>query len=108
MDSEAESGNDGSEPETDINVVPETYPEESEAEEDDASCDPPVFHTITIGCTRDTKYQQTLKAINELRHAGRNLEDISCIMPEPENPQYAKPIMFISNDWQICHQRGSR
>ena len=108
MDNEAESGDDGSESETDITVVPETDPEEeSEAEEDGASCDPPVFHTITfkcIGCTRDTKYQQTLEAINELRHAGTNLEDISCrIMPEPENPQDAKAITFqcfLSNDWQ--------
>ena len=74
-------------------------------EEDGASCDLPVFHTITfkcIGCTRDTKYQKTLEAINELRHTGTNLEDISCrIMSEPENPQEAITFQcFISNDWQ--------
>lgn len=68
MDNEAESGDDGSESETDITVVPETDPEEeSEAEEDGASCDQPIFHTITfkcIGCTRDTKYQQTLEKLS--------------------------------------------
>lgn len=56
MDNEAENGDDGSESETDITVVPETDPEEeSEAEEDGASCDPPVFHTISVLVVRGTQ-----------------------------------------------------